>query len=123
MIHIAICPILRYHAEAENERSLLHREAPKGDGGILVDLLRRALTLFINREVSWGKRKKSAGAPPKGSPPHLSFVMCITAAVILIHLFGTAGASIWAADTFLTAFFGLINIQSGSCDDYNKNAN
>ena len=68
MIHIAICPILRYHAEAENERSLLHREASKGDGGILVDLLRRALTLFINREVSWGKRKNQRELPLKEAP-------------------------------------------------------
>lgn len=68
MIHIAIFLILRYHAEAESECSLPHREAPKGDGGILVDLLRRALTLFINTEVSWGKRKKSAGASLKEAP-------------------------------------------------------
>ena len=83
-----------------------------------------ASTHFIYQYGSFmGKEKKISGSLPKRSPPHLSFVTCITATVILIHLFGTAGASIRAADTFLTAFFGLIDIQSGSCNDYNKNTN
>ena len=83
-----------------------------------------ASTHFIYQYGSFmGKEKKISGSLPKRSPPHLSFVTCITATVILIHLFGTAGASIRAADTLLAALFCLIDIERGGCDNYHKNAN
>ena len=42
---------------------------------------------------------------------------------MLVCLFGTARASIRAADTLLAALFCLIDIERGGCNDYHKNAN
>lgn len=42
---------------------------------------------------------------------------------MLVCLFGTARASIRAADTLLAALFCLIDIESGGCNNYHKNAN
>ena len=49
--------------------------------------------------------------------------MGTAAAVMLVCLFGTARASIRAADTLLAALLCLIDIECGGCNDYHKNAN
>ena len=49
--------------------------------------------------------------------------MGTAAAVMLVCLFGTARASIRAADTLLAALFCLIDIERGGCDNYRKNPN